>query len=327
LPSKNIIISTKTILSALFILGLGWVIYEVRSIVLSVFISLILALAFDPLVDWLQKRRVPRGLGVIMTYVLVMVLFVVLSGVGFGSLADQLKGLLFQLKAAADSLAAIPTIGPILRDSIDSVILELTPTAGSGIFKITVGAFSSVISVVTVLVFTAYLLLDFKSVRKIFLSLFSRPTRVKAEKVVQDVESKLGSWLRAQLILMVIVGGMTFLGLWLLGVRYALPLALIAGLFEIVPIIGPIISAIPGVIVGFSISPLMGLGVLALYILVQQLENNLIVPKVMQKTIGFNPLATMLALMVGGTLFGFVGVLLAIPATLTGYIIFKHLLE
>lgn len=324
--SKNIVISTRTIITALLIGALLWVLYQVRSIVLSVFVSLILALAFDPLVDWLQKRRVPRGLGVLMTYVTVLVLFVVLSGFGFGSLADQLKGLVSQLQAGADSLTKIPLVGVFLRDSFDTILLEITPKAGSGVFKITLDAFSTLASVVTILVFTAYLLLDFQSVRRIFLNMFSRPGRLRAEKIISDVEGRLGSWLRAQFVLMLLVGGMTYVGLWLLGVRYALPLAIIAGLFEIVPIIGPVVSAIPGVIVGFSISPLMGVGVLALYVLVQQLENNLIVPKVMQKSIGFNPLVTMLALMIGGKLFGLAGMLLAVPVTLTGYIVAKHLL-
>jgi len=88
-----------------------------------------------------------------------------------------------------------------------------------------------------------------------------------------------------------------------------------------------VVSAVPAVMVGFSISPFMGLGVLILYILVQQLENNLFVPKVMQKSVGFNPLVTMLALMIGGKLFGFIGVLLAVPVTLTGYIVVKNLLD
>jgi len=244
-----------------------------------------------------------------------------------GSVAQQFKALLYQLKDSADALDKIPTFGPYLRSSVETLLYDLTPKAGSGIFKVTLNAFSSVASVLTVLIFTAYLLLDFKSVREIFLGFFSRPARVKAEKIVREIESKLGSWLRAQLVLMLVVGGFTYLGLWVLGVPVALPLALIAGLFEVIPLIGPVISAIPAVIVGFSISPVMGIGVLILYILVQQLENNIFVPKVMQKAVGFNPLVTMLALMIGGKLFGFTGVLLAVPVTLPGYIVVKNLLQ
>lgn len=325
--SSQIVISVRTVLTTFIVMLAAWVLYQVRSIALAVFISVILTLAFDPLVDWLQKRKVPRGLGVLMTYVLIMVLFVVLGGIGFGSMAQQFKALLYQLKDSADALSGIPTVGPYLRSSAETLLTELTPQAGSGIFKVTISAFSSVASIVAVLIFTAYLLLDFQSVKALSLSLFSRPARVRVERIIKEVEAKLGSWLRAQLILMLVVGGFTYLGLWLLGVPVALPLALIAGLFEVIPLIGPVISAVPAVIVGFSISPVMGLGVLILYILVQQLENNLFVPKVMQKSVGFNPLVTMLALMIGGKLFGLVGVLLAVPVTLTGYIVVKNLLD
>ncbi len=323
--SKNIIISTRTIINTIFIAAALWILYQVRSIVLSVFISLIVTLAFDPFVDWLQKRKVPRVLGTLMTYVLVLVLFAVLSGVGFGSLAEQVKGLLAQLRSASTALVEIPTVGPFLEQSLDSLLETLTPVAGGSVFRITLSAFSSVASVLTVLVFTAYLLIDFQNIKERFLELFSRPERLRVERIVVDIEDKLGSWLRGQLLLMLVVGAFTYLGLSLLGVSYALPLALIAGLFEVIPIIGPIISAVPGVLVGFSISPLMGIGVLALYILIQQLENNILVPQVMKRSVGFNPLATMLALMIGGKLFGFVGVLLAVPVTLTAVIVFKHL--
>ncbi|HHH14267.1 MAG TPA: AI-2E family transporter, partial [candidate division WWE3 bacterium] len=115
------------------------------------------------------------------------------------------------------------------------------------------------------------------------------------------------------------------IGLVALGVNYALSLALIAGILEIVPIIGPIIATIPALIVGFAVSPIKGLGVLGLYILIQQLENNLIVPKVMQKAVGFNPLITMTAILIGGSLFGVLGALLSIPVTIIIVILFKHL--
>ncbi len=127
------------------------------------------------------------------------------------------------------------------------------------------------------------------------------------------IELKLGGWLRGQIILMLIIGISTYIGLTLLGVEYALALAVIAGILEIVPIIGPILSAIPALIVAFTVSPIAGFGVIGLYILIQQLENHLVVPKVMQKAVGFNPLVTIIVLMIGGNLLGLMGAILAIP--------------
>ena len=134
--------------------------------------------------------------------------------------------------------------------------------------------------------------------------------------VVKDIEERLGAWVRGQLLLALIIGLASYLGLFILGISYVLPLALIAGILEMVPIIGPIISAIPAIIVALTVSPGLALAVAALYIIIQQLENNLIVPTVMHKVLGMPPLAILLALMVGGRLGGVVGIILAVPVLL-----------
>ena len=199
--------------------------------------------------------------------------------------------------------------------------------ASGNVIRVTVGAFSGILAVFSLMVFTAYLLLDLDNLREAFLFFLPAKPRKEIAEVLKEIEYKLGGWLRGQFILMCIVGGATYVGLLLLGIKYAAPLALIAGLLEVAPMLGPIISAVPGIIVGFSISPVTGLGVLALYLAIQQLENNIIVPKVMQKTVGFSPLITLLALLIGGKLFGVVGALLSVPLTLIIVIITKHVLE
>jgi len=115
---------------------------------------------------------------------------------------------------------------------------------------------------------------------------------------------------------MTIVGVLSFVGLRLLGIEFALPLAILAGLLEIIPNIGPIVSAIPAVLSGLTVSPLMGLAVAALYFLIQQIENSIIVPRVMQKVVGVNPLVTILSLAIGFKLAGVAGAILAIPVVL-----------
>jgi len=115
---------------------------------------------------------------------------------------------------------------------------------------------------------------------------------------------------------MIIIGLLTFIGLTLLGIDYALPLAIFAGFLEIIPSFGPFISAIPAVLVGLLISPLMALAVIALYFLIQQVENNFIVPQLMAKECGLNPLVTIIALIVGFKLGGVIGAILAVPVVL-----------
>ncbi|MDQ5981520.1 MAG: hypothetical protein QG570_269, partial [Patescibacteria group bacterium] len=132
---------------------------------------------------------------------------------------------------------------------------------------------------------------------------------------------------RGQLTLMVLMGVVTYIGLVIIGVPYPVALAVLAGLFEIVPIIGPTIAAIPAVIIAFAVSPLMGLATLIFYILIQQAENSLIVPKIMQKAIGFNPLVTIIVLMVGGEVLGIIGVILSVPIAIIAVEIFKYLVK
>lgn len=130
---------------------------------------------------------------------------------------------------------------------------------------------------------------------------------------INQVQTKLGMWLRGQLILSLIIFALTYLGLTILRVEYALVLALFAGLAEFVPYIGPIISAVPAVFLTFADSPIKALIVIVLYIVIQQLENQIIVPKVMQKSVGLNPLVVIVVMLVGAKIAGMAGLILAVP--------------
>jgi len=126
---------------------------------------------------------------------------------------------------------------------------------------------------------------------------------------------------------MVAVGVMCFFGLVVLGVDYPLALGLISGVLEIIPLFGPFLSAILAAIVGFTISPVKGLAIIGLYILVQQLENDFLVPKIMHKVSGFSSLTVLVAILIGGRFFGIVGAMLTVPITMIGWIIVRKILE
>ncbi len=126
----------------------------------------------------------------------------------------------------------------------------------------------------------------------------------------------MSSWFWGEIILMFVVGTMTYIGLNIIGMKYALALAVLAGLLEVIPSLGPIASSIPAILIGLSYSPIMGLYSTILYLIVQQLENNLVVPIVMKKATGLHPIITLIAMVVGGKLAGIMGVLLAVPSTI-----------
>jgi predicted PurR-regulated permease PerM len=167
-----------------------------------------------------------------------------------------------------------------------------------------------------VMVFSFYFLLERKHAEKITSAFVGEEKASAFIAVVKRIEAKLGSWMMGQLFLMLTVGLLCYIGLLLLGVRYALPLAIIAGIFEIVPNIGPIVSAIPAILLALSISPVMALSVGVLYLVIQQLENNVIVPLVMKRSVGLSPVITIFALLVGGQLAGVAGAVLAVPVLL-----------
>jgi predicted PurR-regulated permease PerM len=208
----------------------------------------------------------------------------------------------------------VETINSLLQANlIDHSVVqqEISKFSGQAV-SFTFDLFKNLISWVSVLVVTIYMLFDREKMEHYVTSFFGeRQDKVKG--LLRKIEDKLGAWLHGQLLLSVVVGTLVYVGLFLLGVEFALPLAIIAGLLEVVPIIGPIISAIPAVLIGLTVSPLFAALIGGLYLAVQQLENQIIVPQVMKRAVGLNPLFVILAVSVGGRLLGIAGALLAVP--------------
>jgi len=308
---QKIEISHRTIIfTVIFLLSL-WFLYQIRDILLALFISLILVGALNPSVTWLEKRHLPRWLAILLIYSLLLGLLIGgLAGV-VPPLVDQTSRL---VQVVIDGLERFSFLGfsaVNLRDQIQE--LGGLPTQ---IVKLAVSIFSNIISIFAILMITFYLLLEHKNLDRYLFFLFGVEGRKRAKRIIDQMEKKLGGWVRAELLLMTIVGLLSYLGFRLLRLNFALPLALLAGVLEIVPNIGPTLAAVPAVLVGLLESPLMALSVAAWAFLVQQLENNLIVPKIMEKSIGVNPLITILALAIGFKLAGVMGTILAIPVYL-----------
>jgi len=192
--------------------------------------------------------------------------------------------------------------------------------------KVTISIFSNILGVLAVLFFAFYLLLSRDKLDDQLAAFFGKARSKEITKLIDTLEEKLGGWARGELTLMIVVGLSTYVGLRLLGIPFALSLAMLAGLLEIIPYIGPIIAAIPAVIIGFGISPVIGLATAALVFLVQQLENYLLVPKVMEKSVGVSPIITLLSLAIGFKVAGIVGALISVPAVITLQVISKEYL-
>ena len=145
--------------------------------------------------------------------------------------------------------------------------------------------------------------------------------------VFNRMQKKLGLWLRGQLILCLVIFILTYIGLLILGVKYALIIAVIAGLTEFIPYLGPVLGAIPAVFIAFTQSPTLALFTAILYIIIQQIENNFLVPKIMQKAVGLNPIVSIVAIMIGFSVGGVVGALLSIPVATAGTVLVEDMLH
>ena len=318
--SQTINISTSTILRAIVILLALVFLYLIRDILMIVFVAVIIAAAINGPVSWLQKNKVPRLLGVIFIYLLLLLVIGLIVTLIFPPLANEIKQLAVHFPGIVEKIGLSIqqwwqdyNLGTNLQTFLDQISNRLSQAASS-VFATTVNLFGGLFSAVVILVISFYLSVQEKGAKRFLVSLTPGEHQSYLADLIDRIENKIGGWLRGQLILMLIVGLLVFIGLSVLGIKYALVLAVIATLFEIVPFIGPILAASPAVILAFFQSSFLALLVIILYIVVQQLQNYLIVPQVMKRTVGLNPVVIIIVLLVGGKLAGLLGIVLAVPA-------------
>jgi len=212
----------------------------------------------------------------------------------------------------------------------DEVARQISVMLGglpSQIVKISVSIFSNVMAVVTVFILALYFLLARERLDE-QMAFFMGDGVIKKDihRIINKLENKLGGWARGEIVLMLVVGFATYLGLTVIGVPFAIPLAILAGILEIIPNIGPTLAAIPAVIVGFGVSSLTGFAALALSVLIQQTENYVLVPKVMEKSVGISPIVTLVSLIIGFRVAGIVGAILSVPIAITMQVLMSEFL-
>lgn len=306
MQAAKVEISHKTIVFTVLFLIFLLFLYKIRYIILLLFIAIIFMSALSPIVDRMQKLKIPRGISIIIIYLLIWALI----STGIASLVPPL------IEQTSKFITRLPQdLDYLSQGKLDlSFFTSQLQSLPNQILKIVLGLINNIVNVFTLMVITFYLILERKNLHKYLVFLFGKTDREKrAEKFLQALEKKLGFWMRGQISLMLIVGLMSYLGLVYLKVEFALPLALMAGLLEVIPNVGPALAMIPAVIVAFGASPVQALAVTALYIVIQQLENQLIVPKVMSKAVGLSPLIVIISLLIGYTTAGVAGAVLSLP--------------
>jgi predicted PurR-regulated permease PerM len=325
------------LVSATLTVALVWMLYLVRGTLLLIYVAGLIAVGISPLVDRIEQQRlvrrvlVPRWAAILSVYaalVTVVILFVMLM---VPPLAAQARDL---VTAAPDLLSRaqqwLIAQGILNREITIGEAVRQAPVGGTDAVTTVVSAIwgfvGGIFGIVTILIVAFYLLIESDNIVRAVVRLFPRPERARVRDAFRRAGEKVSAWMAGQLLLAAIIGTTAAVGLWIMGVPYFYVLALIAGIGELIPIVGPLLAAIPAVAVAFSVSPALALAVALFFFLQQQVENHVLVPKVMSRQVGISPVLVILALLIGGSLLGLVGAILAVPTVAILQVLLQELL-
>lgn len=336
----------RTILFALLVAALAWFAWTVRSILILLIVAIILATGLIPVLDAItgtnpprSRLRLPRPAALLIVYLgLFLILDLIIAGIIpplVGEVNELATNAPRYLESARQSINSLAQTYPFLEglDQRITTALEQSATGFGNVFGqassllgVALRVVDVLITFVLLLVLTFYLIVDGRSLRDGVLRLIPAENRPLMRDVFDHAKVKLGGWLVGQAALSAIIGTTTFVGLTILGVPYAILLAVIAAIGELIPMVGPWLSAVPAVAVALVVSPWLALLTALLYLLIQQLENNLIVPMVMRRAVDLSPVIVMSALLMGGEMLGVIGAILALPVAATLSVFVSELL-
>jgi predicted PurR-regulated permease PerM len=305
--------------------ALLWSAYIVRHALIIIYISVLFAMGFSPIVRVIERprflaiaKRLPRWLAILILYVAILGTLALILFLIFPPLVEQgqalwqkgpemfergqqfliSKGLLKEHLTMRQAVEAAPGTG---GDAVGKVAAAAA-NVGGGLF----GLF-------TVLILTFYLLVDSWNLREQLMLFFPRRHRARVDAASRAAVLKVSAWLGGQLLLAGVIGATSAIGLWALGIPFFYVLALLSAVGEMIPVVGPILAAIPAIAVASTVSPQKVLFVVIFFVLQQQLENHILVPKIMSRQVGVSPVTVIVALLIGGSLLGFVGAIIAVP--------------
>jgi predicted PurR-regulated permease PerM len=315
---------------------ISWTLFLVREALLLIYVSALVAIGLAPLVGAIERLRLPR-VSRLPRWAAILIIYLgflgALIGVGLlvvPPLVSQARELWTALPGMLSRAQQWLIDRGILSQELSfREALEQAPVGGSDAVGTVVAAIwgflGGVFGLATILILAFYFLADADSIFRTFVRLFPRGERPRVEDAARRISTKVSAWLGGQLLLGGIIGGSAALGLFLMGVPYFYVLALIAGIGEMIPIVGPLLAAIPAVAVAFTVSPALALGVTVFFILQQQVENHVLVPKVMERQVGVSAAVVIVALLIGGSLLGIVGAILAVPTAAILQVLFEEL--
>ena len=315
-----------------------WLLYRFYQVIFILFITIVIGTVIRPLVNWLYQRGLSRIAGVVLVYLILFILLMGFLWLLFPLIFEQSSTLAREIPDYYQSLRAwvinspnqlfmrlgqllppvLPKLNPVQQTGEDAVA-----SAGQVLGYIMMTA-QAIFVIIVVMVLTLYWTLDGPRMIKSFLLLIPQDQRESIGELILAMESKVGLYIAGQGVLCLVISIVALIAYMLIGLPNALVLALAAGVMEAVPMIGPLLGAIPAALVALSIAPDKLVWVIVATIVIQQLENSLLVPRIMRKAVGVNPFVTLLALFAFSSLFGLAGALMAIPIAAIIQLVLNH---
>ncbi len=340
---RYLAISTAVLVSLLCVYLIGLLrgffqdIWTVLTVVLYPFLgALIVSYILQPIVDMLTRRRVPRTMAILLIYAVFALLLTIGLMHAIPTITKQVTQLSQTLPVLIDQanswIDMVVKKNQYLPDAV-RVGIERALAQGeqgfigsiSRVFTVVTGAVSAVFAAFVVPFLVFYMLKDAKTIVLSIIRLFPKNNQNGIQELLAGIDETLGKYIRGQLLVMLAVGILTYAGYLIIGMPYALLLAITLAVADIVPYLGPFIGAAPAVILALLMNPTMALKVLLVNMIVQQCEGNLISPQIMGKTLKLHPVAIVAALLIGGEIGGVLGLIAAVPVLAVTKVVWFHL--
>ncbi len=312
-------INAGTVIKILIILGITALAWQLKDLILIIITSIVLASATEPGIRFFTKFKVPRIFSVLIVYMAVIGLFAAIIYAFVPVLLQETSGLLKDMPTLTEALESDSALSSVLPEGVNisgiqDSIGNMISTYSSNAFAFVNMIFGGLFTFVLIIIFSFYFAVEESNIRDFLRIITPKKQEKYAIDLLKRSQRKVGLWMQGQLLSGLIIGTLTFLGLTVLGVKYALLLSALVVLFGLIPVFGIVLATIPAVAIGYITGGVtLALLVLALYIIIQQFEGNLIYPLIVTKIVGVPPLMVMLALIVGAQLAGFLGILLSVP--------------
>lgn len=335
----------RSTIAILLLLALVYILGLIKGIIIIFLVALFLAAAFNPAIDKLEKHRIPRPLGIVFMYIIVLGIFVIMItslvpiiAEQIASLAGSVKDIIFTIVSGKNTDSwIIEKIQPFanqiwesvdqtqvtnyLTTSLSDLATRLTSFAGNAIGAV-LAVFNGLFNMLLVLIISFFMVVNSKNTTNFFHSLFPHKYSGYISDKSKQISIRIGEWIRGQVLLAIVMGIISYIVFSIMGLHYALTLSMVSALAEFVPYLGPLITFTSAALIALNQDPVLLIWLIPVYIILQFLEGNILIPLIVGRSVGLNPIVVLFALLCGATIgysmnesigLGLVGMIIAVP--------------